>query len=529
VARLITAFVALRWRLLRGSLRGGGSERVGVIVSTVGSVIVGVTVGLGIAVAGRGVTETQNLFVLFCTMIAIGLVGISVVAGTTQPVDPRVLAVEPLSERERGIGLLVSAASGPPGLAGVVVGVGLVIGAVRGASTLLVIIPAVTVWLITLLLLARTAANVLGLITNRFPRTGQLVVGVGGLAFYAAFQLTPAVLARLDDTGRDRVARLGSFNPVGQVGRSLGAADESLAAAAGHLLVGVAFVPLLVWVFVVSSTRLATASKHHGGITATPGHERPLGRLVRHLCGTGGVGAIAWRSILTRFRTARTALETFTGAGVGLAAVLVPTLLREGVGSGAVLVGGAVQLAVLFMAGNSFGADGPALTNELLAGAGPGVLARGKARSIAIVASPLALVGPVLAASVTGEWRYLPAGVLVGAGALLAGTGGAIVQSALVPVAIPESDNPFASGESGRGLMAALLLAGVLMTLAVLTLPLAFALIWANAVGSVPLVTTFGIATLAIGWCVMHGGIALATRHLRIRGPEFMAAITPSR
>jgi hypothetical protein len=527
VARLITAFVVLRWRLLRGSLRGGGSERAGVIVSTVGSVIVGLTVGTGIAVAGRGVTETQNLFVLFCTMIAAGLVGISVVAGTTQPVDPRVLAVEPLSERDRGIGLLVSAASGPPGLAGVVVGVGLAAGSVRGASTLLVIIPAVTVWLLTLLLLARTAANVLGLITNRFPRTGQLVVGVGGLAFYAAFQLTPALLTRLDDTGRDRVARLGSFNPVGQIGRSLGAADESLAAAAGHLLVGAAFVPLLVWVFVVSTTRLAMASRHHGGVTATP--ERAIGRLIRHLCGTGGIGAIAWRSILTRFRTARTALETFTGAGVGLAAVLVPTLLRDGVGSGAVLVGGAVQLAVLFMAGNSFGADGPALTNELLAGAGPGVLARGKARSIVIVASPLALVGPVLAASVTGEWRYLPAGVLVGTGALLAGTGGAIVQSALVPVAIPESDNPFASGESGRGLMAALLLAGVLVTLAMLTLPLAVALIWANSVGSVPLVTTFGLATLAIGWCVMHGGIALAARHLRARGPEFVAAITPSR
>jgi hypothetical protein len=529
VARLITAFVVLRWRLLRGSLRGGGSERAGVIVSTVGSAIVGLAMGVGIAVAGRGVSDDDNLFVLFCTLIAVGLVGISVVAGITQPVDPRVLAVEPLSERERGIGLLASAASGPPGLAGLAMGIGLVIGSVRGASTLLVIVPAVAVWLLTLLLLARTAANVLGLITNRFPRTGQLVVGVGGLAFYAVFQLTPAFLARLDDTGRGRAAQFGSFNPVGQVGRALGAADESLAAAAGHLLVGAAFVPLLVWLFVVSTTRLATATRHHGGITAAPDDERPVRRMIRRLCGTGGVGAIAWRSILTRFRTARTALETFTGAGVGLAAVLVPTLLREGVGSGAVLVGGAVQLAVLFMAGNSFGSDGPALTNELLTGAGPDLLARGKARSIVIVASPLALVGPILAASVTGEWRYLPAGILVGAGALLAGTGGAIVQSTFVPVAIPESDNPFASGESGRGLMAALLLAGVLTALAVLTLPVAFALIWANSIGSVPLVTTFGLATLATGWFVMQGGIALATRHLGARGPEFVTAITPSR
>ena len=181
--------------------------------------------------------------------------------------------------------------------------------------------------------------------------------------------------------------------------------------------------------------------------------------------------AIAWRSLLTRFRTPRTALETFTGAGVGLAAVLVPTLTRGTVGSGAVLVGGAVQLAVLFMSGNSFGSDGPPVTHELLAGADLSDLIAGKARSIAIVASPLAVIGPVLAATITGEWRFFVAGLGVGAGALLAGTGAAVVQSALVPIAIPDSDNPFASGESGKGIIAALLLFFVLGGLALTTLP----------------------------------------------------------
>jgi ABC-2 type transport system permease protein len=529
VVGLTRSFVALRWRLLRGSLRGGGSERAGVIVSTIGSAIVGAGVGLGIAVAGRGVTDDDNLFIIFCTVVALGLVGISVVAGVTQPIDPRVLAVEPLSERERAVGLLASAASGPPGLAGVMVGIGLTVGGFRGLQSAVVVVPAVIAWLLTLLLLARTATNVLGLVSNRFPRTGQLVVGIGGLAFYGAFQLVPGLLVGLDDEGRERAARFGAFNPVGQLGRAIGTADQSLAAATGHLLIGVAFLPLLTVVFVRTTTRLATSTRRHGGPVAAASTERPLRRLVRRLCGSGGVGAVAWRSILTRFRTARTALETFTGAGVGLAAVLVPTLVRDGIGSGAVLVGGAVQLAVLFMAGNSFGSDGPALTNELLAGAGPSVLAGGKARSIVIVAGPLALVGPLLAAWVTGEWQYLPAGILVGFGALLAGTGGAIVQSTFVPVAIPESDNPFASGESGRGLVAALLLAAVLFALAVVTLPVALALIWANSVGSEVLVTLFGALTLATGWAVMRGGVRLSVHHLTTRGPEFVAAITPSR
>ena len=91
-----------------------------------------------------------------------------------------------------------------------------------------------------------------------------------------------------------------------------------------------------------------------GSTPPTPSARRSAA-LARRACGRGVSGAIAWRSLLTRFRTPRTALETFTGAGVGLAAVLVPTLTRDTVGSGAVLVGGAVQLAVLFMSGNSFG------------------------------------------------------------------------------------------------------------------------------------------------------------------------------
>ena len=173
----------------------------------------------------------------------------------------------------------------------------------------------------------------------------------------------------------------------------------------------------------------------------------------------GGAGAIAWRSLLTRFRTPRTALETFTGAGVGLAAVLVPTLLRDTAGSGAVLVGGAIQLAVLFMSGNSFGSDGPPVTHELLAGAGPSMLARQGAldrhRRLTAGRDRPACWRPRSRGSGGTSW---PASC-VGVGALLAGAGRAIVQSALVPIAIPDSRQPVRrAARSGKGMMAALLL-----------------------------------------------------------------------
>ena len=529
MAGLTRNFVALRWRLLRGSLQGDGSDRLGVIVSTALSAVIGVMGAATLATAGHTISDPATMYVLVGVIGTTGVVALGVVAGVSQPIDPRVLAIEPLTERQRALGLLSATASGPPGLAGVAIGIGLVIGAVRGPASLLVIVPAVVAWLLVLLVAARTATNLLALLVNRAPRLGMVMMGLGGLVFYVSVQIAPPVVSRLEPSTREQLTDVLAWTPMGQLGRSLGTVDTSMLAASLHLLAGVTFLPALGVVYVWSTTRLTTSVRRH----TEPAHAGPVRRgwraASRALCGRGPTGAMAWRSILTRFRTPRTAIETFLGAGIGLAAVLAPALLRDDAGSGAVLVGGAVQLAVLFMAGNSFGNDGPALTNELLTGVGPRTVARGKARSIAVVAAPVAVVGPLIAAGVTGEWRFLPAGLLVGAGGLLAGTGGAIVQSTFVPIAMPESDNPFAHGESGRGLLSALLLLGLLVVLALFTLPLFLALFWANAFGSVGWVSVIGVITVAVGWGVMRSGVALSTRHLTRRGPEFVQAITPAR
>ena len=227
-------------------------------------------------------------------------------------------------------------------------------------------------------------------------------------------------------------------------------------------------------------------------------------------------------------RHRRTALETFIGAGIGLAIVLVPALTRDEPGASAVLVGGAVQLSVLFMAGNSIGNDGPALGAEILCGLEPEVIVRAKVRSVIIVASPLAAVGPMIAAGVTGEWRYLPAGIAVGIAGLLAGAGGAIVQSTLVPIAVPEADNPLASGDSGSGLLAAGVLVVVLVTLAIVTLPVALALVWALTTESAVMVTALNIATALAGWGVMRLGQRIAAQRWRRHEPAIYDAIIPA-
>ncbi|MFW2335353.1 hypothetical protein [Ilumatobacter sp.] len=518
-------FVRLRWRLLRGAIRRGGAEQAGAIISTIASAIIGLGLGLAVFVAGRGAEHAPDLAVIFCSLVLLAVVGFGIVAGISQPVDPRVIAAEPLGDRNRTVGLLSAAAFGPPGLAGIALGVGLAGGMVRSAATAPVVVVATVSWLISMLLIARTATNLLAMLTSRFPRAGQLVVGLAGLVFYGLFQFVPALLGRLDAAGRTRLADGLAWTPPGQIGRAIGGAGSAWL----HVVAGSVWLPVLALAFGWSTRELSLSVRRAGGLDTSDAEAGLIGRWAHRACGNGAEGAIAWRSILTRFRTPRTALETFTGAGVGMAAVLVPVLIRDGIGSGAVLVGGAVQLAVLFMSGNSFGTDGPAITHELLSGVGPRTLVRGKARSIAIVAAPLAVIGPLAAAAITDEWRYLVAGFGVGFGGLLAGTGAAVVQSAMVPIAIPDTDNPFAGGESGKGIMAALLLGGVLVGLAILTLPIALALFWATDSGLTALVTVFGALTVFAGWAVMRLGIDLATRRIAGREPEFVASVTPAR
>ena len=59
---IATTFVRLRWRLLRASLRGRGSEQAGVVVSTILSAVV----GAGLVFAG--VTDTCGMGMVLARM-----------------------------------------------------------------------------------------------------------------------------------------------------------------------------------------------------------------------------------------------------------------------------------------------------------------------------------------------------------------------------------------------------------------------------------------------------------------------------
>lgn len=522
-------FARLRWRLLRSTLRGGGVQAFATGLSIVGSAIVGLVGGVAVALGTRRLDDPTAFLTVLPVGVVVVIISIGVITGVAQPVDPRIVATEPLRDRWLTVGLLTTSAFGPPGIATVLFTLGVVAGTATTATAIIPVSAAAIGLLATLLLISRTTVNLLALFAIRFPRAGQAVVGVMSLAFYGSLQFVPRLLVDVDDSGRERLADLAAWTPPGRIGRAFANAADAPATAIVDTALGVIWLPLVgVMLAVTTRTILTISSDGNRSQKSAAGAPNIWARLVRRACGTGPIGTLAWRGLLTRLRQPRTALETFIGAGIGLAIVLAPALTRDDVGASAVLIGGAVQFSVIFMAGNSFGSDGPALSAELLCGVDPDVIVRAKIRSILIVASPLVVIGPMLAASISGEWAYLPAGMAVGVAGLLSGTGGAIVQATYVPVAIPESDNPLASGDTGNGVMAALVLVLVITALGVATLPVAILLLFALASESVVFVSMAAATAALAAVLVLRLATVVATRRWRSHEPEIHVAIIPS-
>src|SRR5262245_57223766 len=235
---LVRTFVGLRWRLLRGAIRHGGAEQVGAVASLVASALIGATGAAAAYVTGRSSTHADELSVIFCTVFVICILGFGVVAGIAQPIDPRVIAPEPLTDREKAFGLLSASAFGPPGLAGIMITAGVVVGMTRELAALPITFLAGLSWLLSLLLVARTATNLLALVHSRFPRLGQLSAGLFGLLFYGAFQFVPLVVQQLDSDDRTNIANGLALTPPGQLGRAFGDAADAPGMAIVHLVLG---------------------------------------------------------------------------------------------------------------------------------------------------------------------------------------------------------------------------------------------------------------------------------------------------
>lgn len=525
VLQVVPFFTRLRWRLLAANMRGAPSLAWGTALGMFAAVAVGMVGGGSLWASGQSSSEPQHLAPAAMAGLVFLVAALGIAAGVAQAVDPRVIATEPLRSRDATLGQLVLVVTGPAGIAAVGLGIGFLGGWSRGWDGLGIVALAVVAWMLTMLLVSRGLTAALGLLTVRHPRTGQLIAGFAVLGAYAASQILPRAAGRFDQGGRERLADWARWSPPGQLGDALAKAPTAPGEAWGHLALGAAWLPVLAIVTHVAMHRMRTAQPRPD--LAATGESRGW-RLVRAWCGDGPVGAAAYRSVAVRLRSPREILQAVVGGAIGLGVALGPVVATSGGDSSVVLVGGAVQLAVLLTAGNSFGTDGPALASELLAGVDGSTLARAKARSITIVALPLLLV-PFLPAAITGAWHFVPAGMFVALGAIAAGTGGALVQSAYAPIALPEADNPFASGDAGRGCLVGVLTGVSLLVQALLAVPVGALVYFTMFRVSTETATAIAALSVPFGFLIRRIGIRLTARRIDERAPELLTEITPAR
>jgi ABC-2 type transport system permease protein len=529
-ASAVRTMASLKWHLLVGGLRGSRQQRVQTVMAFVISTALGV---LGLFVLwglGRSADIADDLIVVLLPVVVFGIGLLSASTGVESSIDARHLASEPIGRWTLGLGMLAAAAVGPPAVLSVLTGTGIVMGWTQGSVSVVVVLAAVVAWWVTLLLFSRTFANLLGaLATGRLQQVAQAAATLSALLAWVLVQ----VLAR-DTTGWDAqrwstMADWARWTPPGQLGLAIATAGEP-GAAVVHLVLGLSWLPLLVWSSVVTTERLALSSPRPGGRSSARGRERsrsPRGRLARVLPASPA-GAIGTRTVRTKFRTPRQAVNTVTALAIGAGVFLLGPLLGNEVDPRMVIVGGLLHFAVLFDGNNAFGMDGPAIWCEVAAGADGGVLVRGKVMSSLTVMALPALLLPLGMAALTGGWQWLVAGWLVAVGSVLAASGVAVSSAVLAPVAMPDSPNPLAAGDTGQGCVAGLMLATCMFVLGLVSLPVAAGILVASSSSAVA-ATLVAAAAPVVGALVLWGGIALASTRLRGVEEQLVQKVTPAR
>ena len=529
--RSVRTIASLKWHLLLGGLRGGTQQRIQTVMAVVVSAGLGVVAFALLWGLGRGAGIADDLIVVLLPVVVFGIGLLSASTGVESSIDARHLASEPIGRWTLGVGMLAAAAVGPPTVLSMLAGAGIVAGWSGGGAVALVVVGlAVLAWWLTLLLFSRTFANLLGaLATGRLQQIAQVAATASALLAWVLVQ----VLAR-DTTGWDAerwqtLADWARWTPPGQLGLAIAEATDP-AAALLHLLAGISWLPLLVWASVVTTHRLALSAPRPGGRSTSRSRDRSRspGRALARILPTSPAGAITARTVRTKFRTPRQAVNTVTALAIGAGVFLLGPLLGNDVDPRMVIVGGLLHFAVLFDGNNAFGMDGPAIWSEVATGAAGGGRGRGNVMSSVVVRAVPEGVLPRGMAPRTGGWEWVPAGWLVAAGSVLAAAGVAVASATLAPVAMPDSPNPLAAGDTGQGCVAGLMLATCMFVLALVSLPVA-AGIFAASSSSAALAAVVALAAPVVGVLVLWGGTSLATARLRGAEEQLVQKVTPAR
>ncbi len=534
---LVRTAVALRWALLRGSLRAGpGStaRRTGLALGALGGAAMAVLCLLGLAATrGHGDLPT-DLSVIAFTVLTLGWVVLPVATFASDDLmDPGRLALLPLTRRQvlvvMGCGALVGVAPAATAVAAL----GVLPATATGPASAIVALVSVALLLALCVGASRAVASSLsGLLRSRRGRDlGVVLAAVVALSVQLVNPLVQVGVRRAGGSGAGltgelhRVTAVLRLTPPGLLatapGRPLPAAVASLLAVAA-----VVTVVLVVWERSVRRAleRPDASGGRRGRSTVLQPRWLPLPR--------GRAGAVAAKDLRYLLREPRRSVALVTSALVPVLVVLGP-LVAGGVGvpAGVVYAVCGVGLLMPLNVANRFGLDGTATWVLVASGTDQRDARRdllGGDLAVLVVAVPLLLVMTGALAAAGDGWRHAPAAVGLAVSLLLVGLGLAATVAVVAPFPVPPSQNAFSGGGTGQGVASGLLSLSALAASAVVNLPLLALVVPAargSSAASVALLVVGPLYGLLVGGALRRAAASLWAR----RAPEVLQVLAQAR
>ena len=525
---MVALLVRLKLTLLRNSLRRSVWRTVGLIIGAAYGlgVVAAVLAGL-VALRWTSTGVTADVTVVAFTVLTIGWLLMSLlVFGVDETVDPARFALLPVRAGELLPGLLAAALVGVPGVATVLMGLGLVVTWARSLPLTAAALLAMPLGVVSCVLLARVATAALAAVLSSRRFRDLAVVGV--VLFSLVFALASNVLGSLADSDPARlraalgaVARALGWSPFGwawAVPADVARGDWLVAGI--HLVLAAGLVVGLWWGWAYALDRRLTSPVEQ------PGDSRPVKEFgwVDRIFPETPAGGVAARTLRYWRRDPRylagvagfligpvilIVLQLINPMGNGLVAVFAPTLVG-------LLVGLSLAQDLAF--------DGSALWLHVGSGVRGADDRAGRAWSALVIFVPMILVLLLVSLVITGSWALAAPAAALSLGSALAGLGvGSVVGALWQWPAPPPGANPFASSNQG-GLPSLLSVTVTTFATLLVSLPTLALVVWSIFtpwVGALALVVG-----LASGLVVFRIGISWGGRLLERRWPEALQAVS---
>ncbi|ARF63497.1 transporter [Streptomyces violaceoruber] len=524
---LTPVFVRLKLALLRNGLRQSSGRRAAFIVSLALTLLLAAGQVLGLVLL-RGNEHAGTVVVLLTGVVALGWAVLPLFFPSgDDTLDPTRLVMLPLRPRPLIRALLVSSMIGIGPLFTLCLAVGSVLALAHGAAGVLFAVVAVPLTMLLCVALSRAVATANVRLLN--SRKGRDLAVLSGLVIAVGIQFVNFGAQRLGQAGGlsalDPVAAVVRWLPGASAVASVDAAsDGAYAVAAAQLLISVAALVALMWMWQGSLVKLMTAPDGSTLAAAEPDRTGSGRRGLSALLPEGRTATVMQRSLRYVARDPKTKAAWVTALAVG---AIVP-LLNAVQGTGSVYFACFAAGMLGMQMYNQFGQDTSAFWMVALTISSPRdayVELRARAYVLLLLTLPFTLVVCAVTAAVLGDWRSLPGALGLSFALLGSMLATGAVASALFPYSIPQ-EGAFKNVVPGQGGLAWISIFGGMVAAGLLASPVIAATVWMHLADHHDALWLMVPGGLVYGALVAWAGLRIAAPRTANRLPEILTAVS---